>query len=595
MAITQIKQGDSIEKINQWWDDVHRLYQNDRAAFDEYVTANPEMGIRWHARAANKNVNTGTDNRVHQQQASLLAGQIGYGGADGKEDGKAIATNYDTFPDVNNEWGAGDFWKIGTPQTFGGGFNDFIEDNPLAIVGAVASLAIPALAPALATALGVSPAVATGIINAGFTAATGGDLGDVVKAGLLSYGIADAGNLANKALSLVPDDVLANIHDTILPTIQGSGGFSGTGVLPEGALSLVGNVAQDAATVSGYVPPGGASATYGLLNDYFDTQNDYGDRPPIPPIQDQPAGLPTNPDAGGSSGSPAPKPAPAPKPPQEVEEEEVDWAALAALTPAEREALKELKDAGYDEQGVRDLHASTFPTLPSGGYGGGTKGDDEVAKAERKRKVSTRDWTDPYYSQGLQVSYALPSYSQDNYVNFDYLQRALAGSPAAGQTYSGPATSSSYRPSGGSTPAGAGELSLGGSGYLPGGGTSTGTGGTGGTGSGGGGAGGAQPDVEKPRFDWEGLTALIGSLTPDEESYDFGEIGGQDLNQGIDRPNYGDPTTAYELDIRQRGIQPPMVLPADNSGQASFAEWKDQYDQDVLSAIQEKRTDRGLI
>lgn len=541
-----LKPGASMDDINSWWGDVHTLYRNDPSGFDEWIGNNPEMGIRWHARAANKNVNTGTDNKVHDAAAKKIAADMGFGGADMKEDGKMIATDYSTFNDVTNEWGAGDFWKIGTPQALPGGFNDFIEDNPLAVAGIAAAVFMPQIAAAIAPTLGVSTPVATGILNAGMTAAGGGDFGDVLKSGLLAYGIADAGNLAKKALDFVPDAAMAAVGDKIMPALQGTS--------DPGTWDKIVNFATTNAPEIGAVGGVGGD-NLGLLDLYSgynqakDEYDQYNQdlKSGIPVFQDQPAGLPQNPDAGGAD------------------------------APSAEEAVPQPDELIEQPSGERNLTLGGPPS--TGGFGGSTEGEDEVARAERKRRESQVSGTIPmdivnqYYADRPTLQQAAIDNQASDFDRERYVRRQL-------QLDAYNAANPSTR-----------QLSLGG---APGGGGAGGYGGDTGTGSGSGSEPGVQPETPTPEFDWEGLIGLIPQVEQERDPIDYTGPG-RDDSYGYERPDYGTVEQASILDLPARGIQAPMVQPAANSGQPGFDEWAQQYgqDQDIMSIIAQKRTDKG--
>jgi hypothetical protein len=190
--------GTSMDDINKWWTDVRDVFNTNPEAFTQWEGENPEMAMRWHARAANKDVANSQDwsNEDHTNRGRQLAQQTGFGGEDGKENGQMIAYEYGgPFKDVNNEWGAGDFWKIGRPNKIKGGIKDFLEDNPWKAVGMVAAAFVaPQLAGYLATAgAGMSPVAAAALSNAILTGVQGGDLEEVIKsgglAGLSTYGL----------------------------------------------------------------------------------------------------------------------------------------------------------------------------------------------------------------------------------------------------------------------------------------------------------------------------------------------------------------------------------------------------------------------
>ena len=244
--------------VQEFLNTARSLHMYNPEAFAEWELKNPEMALRYHARAAAGNGNVGGikgyDHAGRAQALSYgISQQLGYG-EDGKKDGKAIAYNFDTFNDLQSENGDGDFWKLGTPNTFTNDLSDFVEDNPLAVVGVAATIAMPWAAPALAGALGVSNAVAAGIISAGASALQGGDLKDIVTSGLISWGIpagsakmaevlgsmAGAGEQAGDALGLVGDAVETGgeLGGGLFETVG-----NGTGVL--GGIGDLNNIHND--------------------------------------------------------------------------------------------------------------------------------------------------------------------------------------------------------------------------------------------------------------------------------------------------------------------------------------------------------------
>ena len=244
--------------VQEFLNTARSLHMYNPEAFAEWELKNPEMALRYHARAAAGNGQVGgIEGYDHAGRAQALSygisQQLGYG-EDGKKDGKAIAYNFDTFNDLQSENGDGDFWKLGTPNTFTNDLSDFIEDNPLAIAGVAASIAAPWAAPALAGALGVSNAVAAGIMSAGASALQGGDLKDIVTSGLISWGIpagsakmaevlgemAGAGAQAGDALGLVGDAVETGgeLGGGLFETVG-----NGTGVL--GGIGDLNNIHND--------------------------------------------------------------------------------------------------------------------------------------------------------------------------------------------------------------------------------------------------------------------------------------------------------------------------------------------------------------
>jgi len=201
-----ISKGSSMDDINAYLSEIHALERNSPEAYAKWAAANPEMSIRYDARMANKNSTQGTDlsnkdyKKRAQQTAFQLAIDAGYG-EDAKKDGKMFAHDYKTFKDVNNEWGKGDFWKLGTAQTMTNGwdaFEQFVSDKPLQAAGMLGSaIAAPYLAgPQVLGLTGLAQAAATGAIAAGGSQLSqSGDIKDLLKetalgaaSGAITYG-----------------------------------------------------------------------------------------------------------------------------------------------------------------------------------------------------------------------------------------------------------------------------------------------------------------------------------------------------------------------------------------------------------------------
>tara|TARA_R110002012_G_scaffold156209_3_gene317087 strand:- start:14103 stop:16481 length:2379 start_codon:yes stop_codon:yes gene_type:complete len=244
--------------VQEFLNTARSLHMYNPEAFEEWELKNPEMAVRYHARAAAGNGNVGGikgyDHAGRAQALSYgISQQLGYG-EDGKKDGKAIAYNFDTFNDLQSENGDGDFWKLGTPNTFTDDLSDFIEDNPLAIAGVAASIAAPWAAPALAGALGVSNAVASGIISAGASALQGGDFKDILTQGLISWGIPAGSAKMTEVLGSMAGsapqagDALGLVGDAVETGGELGGGLfesigNGTGVL--GGIGDLNNIHDD--------------------------------------------------------------------------------------------------------------------------------------------------------------------------------------------------------------------------------------------------------------------------------------------------------------------------------------------------------------
>ncbi len=228
--------------IRNWYSTVEEVFADDPKSFMEWEKDNPVWATRFHALAHKREPNASKWGGEYDHKTR--GRQLGYGisqergfGKDGKENGRSIATDYDTYGDINSEWGPGDFFKIGNAAKHTDGFVDFIEDNPWEVAGIVG---VGILAPAVIGA--VAPqlhAVTSGAISGALTGGTsgaiqGGDLGDILSGAALG-GILGAGG--------------GWLENTFFPgeappagTTGGSGGGSawgGTGSgMPDGALSL---------------------------------------------------------------------------------------------------------------------------------------------------------------------------------------------------------------------------------------------------------------------------------------------------------------------------------------------------------------------
>jgi hypothetical protein len=132
--------------ITKWWSDQNALRVNDPAAFKAWEESNPEMAIRWNAWAGNEGQEYKEGDTFSRKAAQDRAAELAYGvsqdlgyGEDGKMDGRSVAYNFSQFEDVQRNWGKGDFWKLGTPQTASNnGLFSTIINNPIADIAAVA-------------------------------------------------------------------------------------------------------------------------------------------------------------------------------------------------------------------------------------------------------------------------------------------------------------------------------------------------------------------------------------------------------------------------------------------------------------------------
>ena len=212
--------------VQEFLNTARGLHMHNPEAFEEWELANPEMALRYHARAAAGNGNVGgIEGYDHAGRAQALSygisQQLGFG-EDGKQDGTAIAYDFDQFNDVNTESGDGDFWKLGTAQTFTNDFSDFIEDNPLEFAG---TIALAAFAPQI-----------VGFIAPGLTG---------VAAGVASGALTSLGNGL----------IMGNTDDLLMSTLKGgltgglgawAGGAEGILVSDYGFNESVANIATSA-------------------------------------------------------------------------------------------------------------------------------------------------------------------------------------------------------------------------------------------------------------------------------------------------------------------------------------------------------------
>ena len=215
--------GGSNEDIKTFFNGINILHNNNPEDFAKWEQQNPEMAVRWHAQAAHRGGTSGSQdehNSRAQQIAYDLSQQAGYG-EDGRQDGKEFAFDYDTFRDINNKDGMGDFWKIGQANTTSeSAFGDFLN-NPIVNLAASAAapftggLSVVALQGAklangqelspemvistvmavggvpasqyLQTAGGLSAATANALVQSAGEAIQGGDLKDIALAGGTSF------------------------------------------------------------------------------------------------------------------------------------------------------------------------------------------------------------------------------------------------------------------------------------------------------------------------------------------------------------------------------------------------------------------------
>ena len=267
-----LTQGQSGSKdIQAWWKDINKLRRQDPAEFEAWVQSDPEMATRWFAWASNKGQNYGENDNFSREEARRRAATLAYQmsqeagyGEDGKKDGKTYAYDFDTFKDVNSNWGEGDFWKIGTPQkTSESPFGEILNNPVVQTVGnlalpgyfAAGTLALnaanngevswedvgkavisaaPLIGDKLAPIINASPIITTGGVVAGGNLLAGEDLKDSLMAGgtniltnVAAGSVRDVieGNSVSNTLGQVMPDEWANavsstIDTSVTPAVQ---------------------------------------------------------------------------------------------------------------------------------------------------------------------------------------------------------------------------------------------------------------------------------------------------------------------------------------------------------------------------------------
>ena len=234
------------DNLGTFLNTIYSMEQANPEAYNLWLQNNPEWGVKYNAAMA-----TGryfTDQNIDTKKYQNTANQLSYyqsqeagWGKDGKKDGKAYVSGYgQQWNDVTNEGGRGDFMKLGRPGAVKGGVLDFIEDNPVEVAATIASMFIPAAAPAVAGALGVSPTVASGIMAAGLETAKGGDLQDVLTAGLTQYGMGELVNNIPAAIETI-DPKLSQAFTEMTQTAEGAA-EGGALISPGGLLATTGEL-----------------------------------------------------------------------------------------------------------------------------------------------------------------------------------------------------------------------------------------------------------------------------------------------------------------------------------------------------------------
>ena len=243
------------KRLENFMIEVRKMEMNQPEVFQQWYEKNPEWGMRYDAQMATGRHFVGdhpwkpADTKVNRARAEATALKMGIDagfGDDGKQDGKAFASGYNTmWNDVNNEGGYGDFMKIGTPSAMKGGFLDFVEDNPAQVAAMVAGMAMPWLTPYVSTALGITSTLGNAALTAGMTTGVnllgGQDLDDALMAGVLSGGTYYLKNAAD--VTKMAQGVADNINSTVGTTLDAQDVInSGLAVVkqsPEGLMEVV--------------------------------------------------------------------------------------------------------------------------------------------------------------------------------------------------------------------------------------------------------------------------------------------------------------------------------------------------------------------
>ena len=214
---------DSKGGVQQFLNSARGLQFHNPEEFSKWESKNPEMALRYHARAKAGNGQVGGiegyDHGARAQELAYQLSQEAGWGKDGKQDGKAYAYDFDQFNDVNSENGDGDFWKLGTPQTFTNDISDFIEDNPWETAAVAAALVgAPYLAPYIgaagagavggavsggAMASATDQNVLTGALKGGLTGAAGGYYSTLGDAAQTAEQVSTLNQLANSGKDLL--------------------------------------------------------------------------------------------------------------------------------------------------------------------------------------------------------------------------------------------------------------------------------------------------------------------------------------------------------------------------------------------------------
>ena len=559
--LLETKSSPTKDAVSQWYTDTHAVANMDAEIFTQWANQNPEFGVKYHGLSALPGYNTGEEKDYHAQEAQRLsyveATNLEYG-ADMKEDGKMVAWNYDDWNDLNHEGGAGDFWKLGTPSALPGGLNDFLEDNPFQVAAMIGSLFIPMLAPLVATALTVSPAVAAGILSAGMSAVGGGDIKDIVTAGLTSWGLGELSAWSDAALADLPQ------HPQTAEAMEIIGAHSAT--IVESDPNMIINFANEAiagtATAAEFVSDVngiGVVGAYGeLTGAYDDWQKGTVSGPSGTfdmPILDYPGTLETDPNAGGATTDTGPTTG-------TIENEDVTLPGDGVEG--------DLNTEGGQSDG--DIWRwDGYGQLVNVATGAVSQGD--FSRSDMRQGVDYNQFGEPLGESETEVDQGLLNTNVSDLPDGRTL--TTGGRPTDNYGYGGDDDTEGLGGQDGTTDTGSGDLNGGGV-------TDTGGG----------------DDIEDDGFKMPPIPIPI--TVEDRENFNS-FVPPQNMETRYQKPTYDPVEQRPLLEVEPRGLRPPMITPADNSGQPSYEEWLQDYlaqpgtQEGLLPMIAGKRTNGGLL
>ena len=451
---------------------------------------------------------------------------------------------------------------------------------------AVAASVLPA-----GTSVATAEAIATGILQAGVGAAQGGSLKDSLLAGLKSYGLADIGNIANQALKLVPDGVMNTVADGLegLNTGVQATYDAAVDLLPDfGEGTGIGNSLTDYGrqgleAFQDLDLPIGAFESKAAYEQFQDVKNASGTSGSYDlAILDTPS-APRPLEGGGGTEGLLSSQQTSPEDPYGLQEYYRNNPGQFGEDRAAQEAQNQGMLSGPPEntQGTSVPYESDgMPTSNSTGSGLG-------GEMQAQQPTESIDWTSllgDYYGPGGAGEGTFAADRAAQQAANQGAEGLLTGTSTGGKGFE-QMTAQDLQDAGfmSQIPAGMGT----------GGGTGGGNGTGNGTGDGSGSGNGTPTTPDLPNIP---LPIPVPDGSNSSNSY-------QPIQQGVfesqmQTPDYGQVTQRSLLDIPEYSMIAPSVLPASNSGQASYEDWlKDpQIQEGLLPWIeQKKKTSGGLI